>query len=101
MTDHRPAADDAHALLRALLVEAGQAHHAAVGAIEDDWASWYATYLEGRLDPLVGFGPDAETIRGWLISADEQYGAGESAGDPWPIAYARLILDDYAPNHAP
>lgn len=100
MTDGRQPAHDAYALLRALLVETGDAHHAEVGPVDDEWAAWYADYLEGRLDPLVGFSPDAETIRGWLISADDEYRAVESPGQPWPIAYSRVILDDYAPNHA-
>lgn len=100
MTDERQIGDDQQASLRALLAETGQAHHDEVGPVDDDWATWYAGHLEGKLDEFVGFSPDLETIRSWLIAADERYLATESPGEPWPAAYARFILDDHAPSDA-
>jgi hypothetical protein len=98
VSDDQRTGTDSYQSLRALLAETARAHHDAMGDAEDDWAAWYAGYLQGKLDAFVGFSPDPEVTRRWLADADERYRA-QSLEEPWPVAYARWILDDYAPNH--
>jgi NAD(P)H-hydrate epimerase len=100
VTDERPVSGNKYDQLGDLLEETGRAHHAATsGGPEHDWAEWYAGYLVGKIDPLVGSTPDEPTIRRWLRNADERYRSKKEREDEWPRAYARFILDDYATDH--
>lgn len=100
MTDAQQSGKDPYAVLDDLLVATGGAHHDATGDRPDhDWSEWYAEYLSGKIDGIVGFSPDVETIRRWLLTSDERYRT-EEPDEAWPSAYARYILDDYATDHA-
>ncbi len=67
-------------------------HHEVTGGENPEWARWYASRLEGEIDPLVGFSPGVDQIEEWLIRADEKHRA-EAPEAKWPFYYAELILD--------
>lgn len=80
-----------------LLGAAARDHHEAHGAgPAPRWASWYASWLEGKLESFVGFEPTVEQITGWLQEADTRY-RSEEPDTKWPYFYAELILDSLAP----
>lgn len=75
-------------------------HHEETGGENPDWAQWYASRLQGQIDPLVGFSPTAGDIKDWLIEADQRYRA-EAPEVPWPYFYAEMILDSVAGKSGP
>ncbi len=84
-----------HRGLRRLLVSAARAHHEAMGAANDDWATWYAEHLHGDVDEFVGFSPSVESIAGWLRAADAEHRTADPDGR-WPPFYARYIIEEQA-----
>lgn len=75
-----------------LLMAAWHAHHDATGGPDPEWPRWYAGFLDGELDPYVGFNPDVETIEEWLTIADRRF-REEKAALEWAPAYAGVILE--------
>ncbi len=75
-----------------LLTAAWHAHHDATGGPDPEWPRWYADFLDGELDPYVGYTPDAETIEEWLTIADRRFRT-EPLGSEWAPAYAGVILE--------
>lgn len=71
---------------------AANAHHEATGGSNPAWPQWYAEFLDGRIDDVLGFSPGADKIAEWLTWADERYRA-DAPDSPWPYYYAELILD--------
>ena len=62
--------------LVALLAEAGPAHHeafAATGGKDPEWASWYAAYVQVRLNGLLGTGLAIEEIARLLVAAEKKW----------------------------
>jgi hypothetical protein len=72
-----------------------RSHHEETGGENPNWASWYAGRLEGQIDSLVGFSPEADQIEAWLVEADQRYRA-EAPDVPWPYFYAEMILNSVA-----
>jgi hypothetical protein len=82
--------------LSVLLADTASAHHEATGGPDEDWAGWYAEFLVGKIDEHVGSSPDVETIKAWMIAADERHRGQDADVRYWPTLYARYILEDYA-----
>ncbi|HEU4917729.1 MAG TPA: hypothetical protein VFV13_14310 [Acidimicrobiia bacterium] len=81
-----------------LLGAAARGHHEAHGADPaPNWADWYASWLEGKLESFVGFDPTVGQITAWLQEADTRY-RSEQPDIKWPYFYAELILDSLAPT---
>lgn len=87
--------DDRLRGLARLLAGTARAHHEATGGVNAEWALWYAERLQGDIDEFVGSSPSVETIRDWLVAADQQHRA-EAPDDHWPTYYARLFTEEYA-----
>jgi hypothetical protein len=83
--------DRHHGLMR-LLAATARAHHEATGGINSNWAQWYAEYLSGDIDEFVNGSPSVETIRDWLVQADESHRADDPDGR-WPPFYATIIIE--------
>ena len=72
--------------------EAAKAHHDVLAGPGHEWERWYAEFLEGEIDPYLGFGPDADEIADWLTWAAEKHRT-EAPDTSRPDYYAELILD--------
>jgi hypothetical protein len=77
--------------LEAVFAAAGAAHHDATGGPDDAWADWYARWLDGRVEPLLGMRPGVERLSRWLIEADLRHRSVEPER-PWPEAFAEYVL---------
>ncbi len=78
--------------LKERLKEAARAHHAATGGVNDDWALWYAEYLEPRIAADLGAHPSVAVLAEWLATADAEYRA-EERGMGWPRYYATRFFE--------
>lgn len=80
-----------------LLHEAAETHHTVyriVDGADDDWASWYSTWLTtlSELPEVLGAAP---VLTAALVRLDrEQAQAGAQA--PWEEVYARAIVAEFA-----
>lgn len=84
--------------LEALLAEAGPAHHQAFAATDGEdpeWAGWYAVYVQGRLNGLLGTSLTVEEIAG-LLTAAEKERAKHNPDAEWTHYYAEYLLEPYA-----
>jgi hypothetical protein len=92
-------ADDRVEALAALLHQAGEVHHvyyADTDGNDDDWASFYAEWLLRRsaLPTLLARVPVRSGLTRDLVELDEQT-AATGPSDPWPIVYARRLVERY------
>ncbi len=78
--------------LKERLKDAARAHHAATGGVNDDWAQWYAEYLEPRVAADLGGQPSVAVLAEWLRTADAEYRA-EERGTGWPRYYATRFIE--------
>lgn len=77
--------------LAAAFVAAAAAHHEATGGPDDDWAGWYARWLDIRLEPILGTHPGADRLATWLTEADRWHRAN-APERPWAEVYAERVL---------
>ncbi len=92
--------EDLTAQLTALLERTGHAHHEAFiqkDGADDDWALWYADYLQQPLSQLLGTELSRTTIVRCLVHLDEEAAAGRIAGD-WKRGYAEHLVEHFVPG---
>ena len=80
--------------LAELLALAGERHHEAFADTDGDdpeWALWYAEFLHGRIDSLLGTSTTRSRLVQCLMNAADAHMEREPA-EPWPSSYARFIL---------
>ena len=82
---------DTHHELVVLFITAAEAHHAATGGVNAQWASWYAEHLADDVNRVTGRDLSVEELADWLTAADERYRAAEQDVS-WPKAYATWML---------
>jgi hypothetical protein len=85
-----------------LLHEAGETHHRVyriVDGADDDWASWYSTWLTklSELPDLLGSKPVRSELTYLLVSLDKDY-TERSPDEPWERYYAQRLADHFAPS---
>jgi hypothetical protein len=83
--------------LTQLFKEAGQAHHQAfLGAngADENWAAWYAEYLQGPLNFLFGVMISKEDLTEMLTAFDKKHQM-DTSNTLWADYYARLFLEHY------
>jgi hypothetical protein len=78
-----------------LLTEAAETHHRVyriTDGSDDDWASWYATWLVelSELPDLLGFRPVRSHLVHALVQLDRDHGRS-GVDEPWPAYYARRL----------
>ena len=86
------AADDR---ITALLEEAAETHHRVyriTDGTDDDWASWYATWLLdlSELPAELGTRPVRSHLVHALVQCDRDYTAAQT-DEPWSRFYARVL----------
>ena len=79
----------------ALLQEAGETHHVVyriTDGTDDDWASWYATWLLdlSELPDVLGARPVRSHLVHALVQCDHDYNAA-TTDEPWQRVYARTL----------
>ena len=87
--------------ISALLHETGGTHHRVfriVDGADDDWASWYAQWLNdlSELPDLLGARPVRSELIYVLVSLDKQYTADNPA-ESWESYYALRIASHFPP----
>lgn len=78
-----------------LLLETGQAHHAAyieVDGDDADWPLWYANYLQKRLPPLLGKNLTISELVYLMIDLEQQQRV-EEPDSSWYNYYARRLVE--------
>ncbi len=88
--------------LTQLFKETGQAHHEAflsTNGADENWPTWYASYLQGPLNVLFGVMIEKETLKDLLIEFDKKHTMNItntlSSHTQWADYYARLFLEHY------
>jgi len=84
-----------------LLHEAAETHHDVyriTDGNDDDWASWYASWLLelSELPEILGARPVRSHLIHALVQCDVDYGATTPA-EPWPHFYARDLTRRFSP----
>ena len=79
--------------LKGILVRTAQAHHAATGGTNPQWAEWYAEHMVEELNRAQDHQWTIADLAAWLTAADERYRADEQDVS-WPHAYADWMLED-------
>jgi hypothetical protein len=84
----------------ALLQEAAETHHHVyriTDGTDDDWASWYATWLLelSELPQLLGTRPVRSHLVHALVQLDRDHSAAMT-DEPWQNFYARHLRDQFA-----
>ena len=84
----------------ALLEEVAETHHRVyriTDGTDDDWASWYATWLLelSELPDLLGMRPVRSHLVHALVECDRAYGTAET-DEPWPRFYARDLIGRFS-----
>ena len=84
----------------ALLDEAAEAHHVVyriTDGTDDDWASWYASWLLelSELPELVGARPVRSHLVHALVQCDLDYNATAPV-EPWPQFYAQRVIQRFS-----
>jgi hypothetical protein len=79
----------------ALLQEAAETHHVVyriTDGTDDDWASWYASWLLdlSELPDLLGARPVRSHLVHALVQCDLDYNTS-APDEPWPRFYARAL----------
>jgi hypothetical protein len=75
------------------LVATANAHHAATGGVNAQWAHWYAEYLLDDLNGALQTEMDVGELEAWLIAADGRYREGPQTLS-WPRAYAAWLREE-------
>lgn len=78
-----------------LLLQTGQAHHAAyfeADGDDPDWPLWYADYLQERLPPLLGEELTTSELVYLIIDLDRHHKT-EEPDSPWHQYYARGLIE--------
>lgn len=83
---------DVHRELMGVLVHTAQAHHAATGGANPQWATWYAEHSVDDMNRLLGTEMSVAELADWLAAADRRY-AGDGPEESWPRAYATWLLE--------
>jgi hypothetical protein len=78
-----------------LLTEAAETHHRVyriTDGSDDDWASWYATWLLelSELPDLLAFRPVRSHVVHALVQLDRDH-ARSNGDEPWPVYYAQRL----------
>jgi hypothetical protein len=75
--------------------------HARRGGVDDDWASWYATWLLelSELSDLLTFRPVRSHVVHALVQLDRD-SQGSDGDEPWPEYYARRLPEMLGPPAA-
>jgi hypothetical protein len=81
--------------IAALLEEAAETHHRVyriTDGTDDDWASWYATWLLdlSEMPAELGTRPVRSHVVHALVQCDLDYAAAQT-DEPWPEFYARAL----------
>jgi hypothetical protein len=84
-----------------LLEEAAETHHRVyriTHGTDDDWASWYASWLLdlSELCDELGTRPVRSHLVHTLVQCDRDYTA-TATDEPWPRFYARDLISRYTP----
>ena len=84
-----------------LLHEAAETHHVVyriTDGNDDDWASWYASWLLelSELPDVLGARPVRSHLVHALVQCDLDYDAATPA-EPWPHFYARHLTRRFSP----
>jgi hypothetical protein len=84
----------------ALLQEAAETHHIVyriTDGTDDDWASWYATWLLdlSELPDVLGARPVRSHLVHALVQCDHDYNA-TAPDEPWPRFYARTLTQRFS-----
>lgn len=87
------------AALSDLLETAAAAHHDVTGGPDHDWAGWYAEFVAGEIEGVLGFEPGTDQLARWLTAAAAKHRV-EAADRPWPEYYAEVIMDMVEANRA-
>jgi hypothetical protein len=79
----------------ALLEEAAETHHVVyriTDGTDEDWASWYATWLLdlSELPDVLGARPVRSHLVHALVQCDDDFNAA-APDEPWPRFYARTL----------
>ena len=77
-----------------LLMQTGQAHHAAYhesDGFDPEWASWYAPVLQAGIGDRLGRKLTRSELVYLLIKAQREHDALDD-GSPWPAYYAEVLL---------
>lgn len=85
--------------IAALLHEAGETHHIVyriVDGADDDWASWYASWLidHSELPEVLGVTPVRSELIHALVSLGREYDEAGPA-DPWEDYYAAGLIERF------
>jgi hypothetical protein len=83
-----------------LLEEVAETHHRVyriTDGSDDDWASWYASWLLdlSELSDELGTRPVRSHLVHALVQCDIDYTAA-GTGEPWPRVYARALIERFA-----
>ncbi len=78
------------------LITTAQAHHAATGGLNPQWADWYAERLVDEVNDALNTEVSIDDLAAWLGEADRRY-QEESPEMSWPKAYAEWLLEPQSP----
>ena len=83
-----------------LLQEAAETHHHVyriTDGTDDDWASWYASWLLelSELPQLLGTRPVRSHLVHALVQLDRDHSTTKT-DEPWPNFYARHLREQFA-----
>jgi hypothetical protein len=79
-----------------LLHEAAETHHVVfriVDGADDDWASWYPTWLvdHSELPDVLGARPVPSELTWILVQLDKEY-SDQKPAEPWEAWYAQRLV---------
>ena len=75
------------------MVRTAQAHHAATGGVNPQWAEWYAEKMVDELNQAQSRQWSTSDLAAWLTAADERYRSSDQDVS-WPHAYADWMLEE-------
>jgi len=85
--------------VRGLLLEAAETHHRVyriVDGEDDDWASWYATWLTTLSElPVLLAGPVVRSELVWLLVGLAKEYAAEGSAEGWEAYYAARLVEHF------
>ena len=92
MSEPPISADD----LAAHMKRTGDAHHAAYHATDGtdpEWAIWYSAHLQTLLGDGLGR-PITRSEIVYLVCMAQERQAADASDEPWPMYYAKLMLEE-------
>jgi hypothetical protein len=83
-----------------LLHEAAETHHRVyriVDGADEDWASWYSTWLTtlSELPDLLGSPPPRSEVTYMLVALDKEF-TERKPDEAWELYYARRIVEHFS-----